>query len=117
MKRFAFILGALLAAAQPASAAVCYITEFRAITPGDPSGIQIAKTPAVAEQTVAIGAEAKSAAFNAQTRFIRLACDAIASFVISTAPTATTSSARIPADAIEYYGVNPGDKISIITNN
>lgn len=103
--------------ATPSLAAVCYITEFRALTPAEPTGAQIAKAPAIAEQTVAVGAEAKSAAFNNATRFIRLHCDAIASFKIGTSPTATTSSARTPADATEYFGVVPGDKISIILNN
>lgn len=103
--------------ATPSLAATCYITEFRALTPAEPTGAQIAKAPWVTTQTVAIGAEAKSAAFNSATRFIRLHCDAIASFVIGTTPTASATSPRTPADATEYFGVNPADKISIITNN
>lgn len=101
----------------PVFAATCYISEFSQISPVGPSGAQIAMAPSLTTQTVAVGAEAKSAAFGNSTRFIRLHCDAIASFAFGTNPTATTSSARTPADATEYFGVNPGDKVSIILNN
>jgi hypothetical protein len=63
------------------------------------------------------GGVATSAAFNASTRFIRLHVDSIASFRFSTAGTAaTTSYPRMAAGATEFFGVNPGDKVSVITN-
>lgn len=96
--------------------AVAYITELRDIGFADHGGMQVAQWPRVTKQTVAIGAEAKSAAFNANTRYIRVQVDAICSYDIATAPTATTTDARLPADAIEYMAVNPGDKISFISN-
>lgn len=96
--------------------ATAYITEFAnlALTP---IGVaQVAQWPALAKQTVAIGAEAKSSAFNAKTRFIRVEVDAICSFDIATTPTATTAMSRMAADGVEYFGVNPSDKISFISN-
>lgn len=96
--------------------AVAYITELRDIGFVDHGGMQVAQWPRVTKQTVAIGAEAKSAAFNTATRYIRVQVDAICSYDIATSPTATTTDARLPADAIEYMAVNAGDKISFISN-
>lgn len=111
------IAGLVLAAsfAGSAQAATCYITEF---TGGAPNGVQVAQQPALAEQTVSIsGGSLQSNAFSGGTRLIRLHCDGIASFKIATSPTATTLSARIAADQTEYFAVNPGDKIAIISNS
>lgn len=77
---------------------------------------QVAMTPRTEMQKLAIGSEVKSAAFNANTRFIRVHCDAICSIVIDGSPTAATTDTRLPADAVEYFGVNPGDKLSVISN-
>jgi hypothetical protein len=93
--------------------ATAYITEYGGT---GAERAQIAAAPAVASQTVAIGTEAKSAAFNNNTRLIRVHVDAICSILIGSNPTATTASARMSADSTEYFGVNPGDKISVITN-
>lgn len=93
--------------------ATAYITEYGGT---GAERAQIAAAPAVASQTVAIGSEAKSAAFNNNTRLIRVHVDAICSVLIGPSPTATTSSARMAADSTEYFGVNPGDKISVISN-
>jgi hypothetical protein len=96
--------------------AVCYIAEFADIAHLD--GCPVAMMPPLAEQTVAIGAEADSSAFNASTRYIRVHNDAICSIAIGLTPTATTSTMRLPADSIEYFAVprGAGYKISVITN-
>lgn len=98
--------------------AKAYITEYSGVRAleGFPGPAQIALTPELANQTVVIGSEAKSSAFSAGTRLIRVHVDAICSIEIGTAPTATTSMARMAADQTEYFGVVPGDKISVITN-
>ena len=93
--------------------AVAYITEYGS---AGAERTQIAAAPAVTSQTVAIGVEAKSAAFKGATRFIRVHVDAICSIAIGQSPTATTSDARMSADSTEYFAVNPGDKISVISN-
>lgn len=98
--------------------AKAYITEYAAFQriEGYAGPAQIALAPELANQTVTIGAEAKSSAFNAGTRVIRVHVDAICSIQIATAPTATTSMTRLAADQTEYFGVAPADKISVITN-
>jgi hypothetical protein len=93
--------------------ATAYITEYGG---AGAERTQVASSPAITSQTVAIGSEAKSAAFNSQTRIIRVHVDAICSILIGLSPTATTASARMSANSTEYFGVNPGDKISVISN-
>jgi hypothetical protein len=97
--------------------AVCYITEFAALA--NVTGANIAMMPPIAQQTVAIGAEADSSAFNAATRYIRVHVDAICSIAIGVTPTATTSMLRMGAGDTEYFGVplNGGYKLSVITNS
>ena len=96
--------------------AVIFITEFAALA--NVTGCNIAMMPPLAEQTVAIGAETDSNAFNAHTRFIRVHNDAICSIAIGLTPTASTTTMRLPADSIEYFAVplNAGYKLSVITN-
>lgn len=90
--------------------AVAYITEYADIR------ANAALEPLTAAQTVAIGAEAKSAAFNANTHFVRIHVDAICSIKFGLAPTANTTNKRLAAGQTEYFMVRPGDKVSVISN-
>ena len=77
--------------------------------------------PPLAEQTVAIAAGSNaSAAFNANTRFIRVHTDAICSVVIGEAPVAAATNGRMAANQTEYFAVRHGkattDKIAVIVN-
>lgn len=79
--------------------------------------IPVSEMPPLAEQTVAIGGgSTQSAAFNAKTQIIRVHTDAICSIAIGANPTATANTARLAANATEYFKVAPGDKIAVITN-
>jgi hypothetical protein len=91
-----------------------YVTEFGGIAAGPtPVGV----TPPIVEQTpVAIGVEAKSAAFDAATVLVRLHADAIWSIAFGTNPTATTSNMRLAANQTEYFAVKFGQKVSVIAN-
>ena len=94
--------------------AVLYITEYSAISIPD---APIAPGEAIASQTVAIGGSStQSSAFNAQTRYVRLHTDAICSILFGSNPTATATTARMAADATEYFSVNPSTKVAVITN-
>lgn len=98
--------------------AVFYIAEYGAMKIVE--GFGVSQIPdedtLITEQTVAIGAEAKSAAFNAGTTFIRVHTDAVCSFLYGANPTATTAKKRLAAGQTEYFGVTAGKKISVITN-
>lgn len=99
--------------------AVLFITEYAGLMPSPGGGLgQVPMEPPLAEQTVAIGVEAKSAAFNSKTRVVRLHTDAICSVLLGTAPTATTGSGRMAANQSEFRGVPLGQafKVSAITN-
>lgn len=100
--------------------AVLYITEFAQLMPSPVGGQgQVPQQPPLAEQTVAIGgASVASSAFNSQTRLVRLHTDAICSVEFGTAPVATSTTARMAANATEYHGVPVGAsyKVAVITN-
>ena len=67
-------------------------------------------------QTVAYTdtAAASTNAFGAGTRQVRVVANSACHIAFAQTPTATTSSPYLPAHAIEYYTVNPGEKISAI---
>lgn len=105
-----------------------YVTEYQGLGQVDPDAAdgqmsykvtaQAPKGPALAEQKLAIsGVSAQSAAFNRLTRLIRVHTDIVCSVAVGGAnPAATTSSARMAANQTEYFSVEPGDKIAVITN-
>ena len=89
-----------------------YVTEFAAID------LNVSREPPLAEQTVAIGGGSVqcSNAFHASTRVIRVHTDAICSIALSGNPTATANTRRLAANQTEYFGVEGGQKIAVITN-
>lgn len=98
-----------------------YITEFSASGKNERGGLSpIAMAPPVAEQIVAIGASsAQSSLLNAVTSFVRLTTDVNCSVKFSANPTATATTMRLAAGAVEYIAV-PQDgtlKIAVIANN
>ncbi len=100
-----------------ALAASAYISEYTSLgqTSSGVATAQIATLPPMADQKVTFtGTPGSSAAFNAKTRFIRITCDAACS--INMAGTATTSNARLAADVVEYFAVQPGAVLSVIAN-
>jgi hypothetical protein len=95
--------------------AVLYITEFASLAPQPPGATgQVAQQPPIAEQTVALtSTSAQSAAFNANTRFVRLHTDVICAIEFGTNPTAVANggsgpTARMAANQTEYFGVPIG---------
>jgi hypothetical protein len=95
-----------------------YITEFASQDYDVRGGLMpVALAPSVADQTLAIGvASVVSAAFNAATGFVRVTTDVTCSLKFGAAPVATANTMRLAADAVEYIGVSPGDKVAVITN-
>lgn len=98
----------------------CYVTEYKemAKVQGSKEDMAAPQEPEITTQKLDFTAgAAASLAFNEQTRIIRVHPDSICSFLVSTAGTAATiSNKRITAGATEYFGVNPGDKLSAIAN-
>jgi len=106
-----------------------YVTEYQGVGQVDPDSTdgntsfkvtaQAPKGPSLAEQKITIsGVTTQSAAFNRLTRLIRVHTDVVCSVAVGGAnPSATTSSARLAANQTEYFSVDPGDKIAVISNS
>ena len=98
--------------------AVVYIEEF----PESPVGkngqiIPAGRQPSLATQVVSITVGSlQSAAFNAKTKFIRMHADSVCSYLFGSNPTATTTTPRMAANQTEYFAVNAGDKVAVISN-
>lgn len=95
-----------------------YITEYAGLAVMDGTQVQCGQEPALQTQKLAIGAEVDSTAFHAQTRFVRLHTDAICSVKFSSgaAVNATTNDTRLAANQTEFFGVQPGGNLSVISN-
>ena len=98
--------------------ATVYISEY-AGQPIDRNGqlLPAGEEPALAYQTVAIGGvSAQSSAFNSKTKFVRIHTDAICSIKFGTSPTAVATETRLAANTTEFFGVQLGQKVAVITN-
>jgi hypothetical protein len=97
-----------------------YIREYSSIVQPGPEahGSQVPQEPGVDQPVLPIGGHAESAPFADTTRMVRLHCDAICSFLVGSAPVATSANARMAANQTEYIGVTPGSKlkVSVVTN-
>ena len=79
------------------------------------AGIEVAAVPPLAEQTVSVaGASAQSAAFNASTKFVRIATDTPVNLAFGANPTATVSTLYMPSGSVEYFAVTGGMKVAAI---
>lgn len=72
----------------------------------------------IVQAPVVIGAGSlKSAAFEAQTRIVRLHTDATCRVLFGSDPTAVaTTSIRMAAGQTEFFGVIPGQKVAVIAS-
>lgn len=101
-----------------------YITEYSQVGVDSVGRGQTApQQPHLATQVVDFTAgAAASAAFNNDTRLVRIHTDAICSYKFGTAPTAATTDARMAAGQTEYHVVGTpsggagGLKVSAISN-
>ena len=83
------------------------------ITEGVPGmyGAQVMKPAAT--QAVTFAASAQSTAFDDATRLVRVIADADVFLLFGANPTATAINAiRVPANTVEYFEVNAGDKVA-----
>jgi len=94
-----------------------FISEYQRLARDiDGNVIAAGKEPAIAEQTVAIGTETDSAAFNELTTLVRIHAEAACCLLFGTAPTAAITKKRMAAGATEYFGVLAGHKVSVIAD-
>jgi len=94
-----------------------FISEYaRLARDADGNVIPVGKEPAIAEQTILIGAEADSSAFNERTTLVRIHAEAACCLLFGEAPTAAITKKRMGAGATEYFGVLAGHKVSVIAD-
>src|SRR5882672_5494382 len=96
--------------------AILYVAEFAEIEIGPAGRIgQFAVQPPLAEQVVAItAASVQSAAFNTNTRIVRLHSDVAAEVEFGTNPTAVlNTTSRMAANQTEYFGVPKGQSFKV----
>ena len=73
-------------------------------------GAQVMK-PA-ASQLFSYTTSTASAAFDEATRLVRIIADADVYLEFGAAPTALATAIRVPANTVEYFEVNAGDKVA-----
>lgn len=95
--------------------ATLYISEYSDTYQDQNShAFAMAVAPPIARQTIAlIASSAQSAALNNRTRYVRLMSDALCGVEFGANPTADATSARMPANSIEYLAVVPGTSIKV----
>lgn len=89
------------------------ITEFAALGEAGDFKFPVAKEPAVTTQSVTFTSATQSAAFNAQTRFVRLLPDANCYVLFGANPTAVATSEKLASGQEAWRAVNPEDKVSV----
>lgn len=97
-----------------------YVTEFAdVVRPPNSASPPFGALQSLAtdQAPITFSTSTQSAAFAATTRFIRIHTDSICSIAYGSNPTATTANFRMAAGQTEYFGVNPGDKIAVISNS
>ena len=96
-----------------------FITEHRS-TPRSATGhVMQVESPGGVDQTPVdfSGGVAQSSAFAATTVYVCLSTTASCSIAFGSNPTATANNRFLPANFVGYFGVNGGDKVSVIANS
>lgn len=91
-----------------------YITEYSNVATLPNATGQVPQEPALARQTVSIGASSTpSANFQTGTRLIRVHADSICQILINVTPNISTTGDRMVAGQTEFHGVPEGGKYAI----
>ncbi len=100
--------------------AFLYVTEFVTTGKDSAAGVPVGHGGSWRENPsspISIGGgSVSSTPFATNTSLIRVHTDAICSVIVGTAPTATTGNARMAANQTEYFAVQAGQQISVISN-
>lgn len=96
-----------------------YIVEFSSTAIGargqdvmSPQYPEAAKQPAITSS----GTSQQSAVFSGRTRYIQYHTDGIISVAIGPDPIADVLYDRVAGNETRFVGVNPGDRLAVITN-
>jgi hypothetical protein len=111
-------LFALLSITSAEAASRVWISEFGVLGVTNNGGVpaQIAALPSLSDQAtldLTGGTAQTSASVSSQTKFIRIICEV--QCAVKVGGTATASSMLLPAFSAEYFGIQPGTTISVIS--
>lgn len=115
MKHLLVGLALMFSASEAFAASRVWISEFASLgTSLNNATPQIATLPSLVNQSTLdiSGGVQNSAAFNAQTKYIRVVCEV--QCAVKGGSGATTSDMLMPAFGAEYFGVQPAGTISVI---
>ena len=91
------------------------VTQFSAVGVVSNGSLMCPQAPFVATEDInASTVSAQSAAFDGQTRFVRILSDANVRVRFGSNPTATAADMPIRANSPEFVAVVSGDKIAVI---
>lgn len=90
----------------------CLITEFARQGEDDRGNDMPIAGREVTTQAVTYTSSTQSAAFNGATRMVRVIADADVYLAFGANPTATATAIRLPANAVEYFAVKPGELVA-----
>jgi hypothetical protein len=94
--------------------ATAWVTEYANLArDGQHYSTPLPQEPAITTQTFTFTTHAESAAFNEQTNFVRVYASAAARIAFGASPTAIAGSTPIAATVDYWFGVHPGQKVSI----
>ena len=88
-----------------------YISEY-----ADVRGNAAYEPSTALQKLTSAATSSQSAAFDANTNWVRVHTDGVVSIKFGTNPTATTGSLRLAAGQTEYFCIVPGHKVAIIDN-
>lgn len=94
--------------------AVCNVAYLTTPLVGSGNVILMAETTSREDVAIDVGSNAASATADDQERIVRLCADTTCRFRIGASPTALTTDERLPADAIEYRWIQPGQSVAVI---
>ncbi len=112
------VIAALFLAAPAEAASKLYISECKNLPVIGTTVAVFASQPCTDQSVVDYsGGAASSAAFAASTRYVRVVSDSDCSLLFGASPqTAAATNAYLPAKTIEYFGVVPGQIVSVHAN-
>jgi len=111
--------------ASPANAANLYISEYGSVgtsvyaTGGSGGVLEVGQEPSLQQPVLSYsGGAASSQPFGSNTHYVRIICDTQCSVKFGAIGQSAPTNANMPLAALspEYFGVTPGQIVSVISN-
>lgn len=96
--------------------AILHFTEFQYLeTEAKGRDVMVGRLPGRAKDTVDFsGGAAQGQVFGGDTRYVRVWSDVDCYIAVGDDPTATSADEPLTGKVAEYFGVRPGDRLSVL---